>query len=236
MSYFPNQSISIIGNVIPAYAGLVGGTDGTDLRALLTDSSGQLKVLVENFPVTQPVSGTVSVTQGTSPWVVSNSGVFAVQDSTAEGYLSTLAGTVSGGKLSVQGTVGATQSTTPWIVAGGGTAGAPGTAVLTVQGISSGTPQPVQIAADSYVPALNATGQVSVTNAATLIIAANTSRQGVVITNTSTTVTVFVGASGVTATTGQALLPGNSLTAPATSAFYGITAASTATVSFMEVQ
>ena len=36
-----------------------------------------------------------------------------------------------------------TQGTSPWIVAGGGTAGTPGTAVLTVQGIASGTAQPI---------------------------------------------------------------------------------------------
>lgn len=36
-----------------------------------------------------------------------------------------------------------TQGTTPWLVAGQGTAGSPGTAVLTVQGIGSGTAVPV---------------------------------------------------------------------------------------------
>jgi len=137
MSYFPNSSIGIIGSPFPAYATLVGGSDGTDIRAIATTATGQVHV---------------------------------VQD------------------------------------------------------------------AASYVPALNATGQISVTNAATLIIAANTSRQGVIITNTSTTVAVFIGASGVTAITGAYLGPGQSLTLPATSAFYGITAASTAAVSFLEVQ
>jgi hypothetical protein len=50
--------------------------------------------------------------------------------------------TVSG-SVAVSGTVAVSQSTSPWIVAGGGTAGAPGTAVLTVQGITGGTPIPV---------------------------------------------------------------------------------------------
>jgi hypothetical protein len=40
------------------------------------------------------ITGTVAVTQSTSPWVVSNTGTFAVQDSTLASYLSTLAGTV----------------------------------------------------------------------------------------------------------------------------------------------
>ena len=40
-------------------------------------------------------------------------------------------------------TTAVTQTTSPWIVAGGGTAGSPGTAALTIQGIGSGTPVPV---------------------------------------------------------------------------------------------
>lgn len=43
-------------------------------------------------------------------------------------------------------TVTTNQGTSPWIVAGGGTAGTPGTAALTIQGIGSGTPVPVSLA------------------------------------------------------------------------------------------
>ena len=112
--------------------------------------------------------------------------------------------------------------------------GSDGTDLRAILTTATGQVHVVQDAA-SYVPALNATGQVSITNAATSIIAANTSRQGVIITNTSTTVAVFIGASGVTATTGAYLGPG-ATSLPATSAFYGITSSSTATVSYLEVQ
>lgn len=81
---------------------------------------------------------------------------------------------------------------------------------------------------------LNATGQVSVGNTATLIIAAN-NRQGVLITNPSSTVTVYIGGSGVTTGNGQELLPGNSITLPVVSAVYGIVATSTQTISYVEV-
>jgi hypothetical protein len=90
--------------------------------------------------------------QGTSPWVVSNGGTFAVQ--AAQSGTWTVTG--AGGTFPVTGTfwqatqpvsiaanVGVTQQTSPWIVAGGGTAGTPGTAVLTVQGVSGGTAVPV---------------------------------------------------------------------------------------------
>lgn len=81
---------------------------------------------------------------------------------------------------------------------------------------------------------LNGTGQVSVGNTATLIIAANT-RQGVLITNPSSTVTVYIGGSGVTTGNGQELLPGCSLSLPVVSALYGIIATGSQTVSYVEV-
>lgn len=81
---------------------------------------------------------------------------------------------------------------------------------------------------------LNATGQVSISNSATQIIAAGT-RQGVLITNPSTTVTVFIGGSGVTTGNGQELLPSCSLSLPVVSAVYGIVATGSQTVSYVEV-
>jgi len=53
----------------------------------------------------------------------------------------TMIGSFAGGGGGSGGptTVTANQGTSPWIVAGGGTAGSPGAAVLTVQGVGSGT-------------------------------------------------------------------------------------------------
>jgi len=81
---------------------------------------------------------------------------------------------------------------------------------------------------------LNATGQVSVGNTATQIIAAGT-RQGVMITNPSSSVTVFLGGRGVTTGNGDELLPGTSKTYPIVSAVYGIVALGSQTVSYVEV-
>jgi hypothetical protein len=55
-----NPSVSTTGSAIPSDATMIGGSDGTNLQALATDTAGQLKVLVENFPATQSVSGTVT--------------------------------------------------------------------------------------------------------------------------------------------------------------------------------
>lgn len=52
------------GSAIPTNALMIGGSDGTNLRAIATDATGQIKALIENFPSTQ------AVTQSTSPWVV----------------------------------------------------------------------------------------------------------------------------------------------------------------------
>jgi hypothetical protein len=56
------------------------------------------------WQATQPVSGTVAVTQSTSPWVVSNGGTFPVQ------------ATLSAETTKVIGTVN--QGTSPWVVSG----------------------------------------------------------------------------------------------------------------------
>src|SRR5271170_604765 len=58
------------GSAAPATATQIGGTDGTNLQAISTDSSGNVNVNVLNSPAVT-VSGTVAVTQSTSPWVVS---------------------------------------------------------------------------------------------------------------------------------------------------------------------
>src|SRR6185437_1561099 len=74
-----DPSVSATGSAIPADATMVGGSDGTDLRPIATDASGQVKVLVENapsvavsnFPATQPISGTVTANVGTGTQPVS---------------------------------------------------------------------------------------------------------------------------------------------------------------------
>jgi hypothetical protein len=82
---------------------------------------------------------------------------------------------------------------------------------------------------------INSTGQVSVTNAATQIIAGNGNREGVIITNTGS-VTVFLGEQAVTASTGHALPAGTAITLTCASPVYGITATGTSTVTFLEEQ
>jgi hypothetical protein len=95
---------------------------------------------------------------------------------------------------------------------------------------ASGNLQPAKL---NYV--LNATNQISVANTPTLIITSNNTRAGVLITNPSTTVTVYVGGSGVTTANGQILAPGNSITLPVSSAVYGIVTTGTQTVSYVEL-
>lgn len=79
------------------------------------------------------------------------------------------------------------------------------------------------------------TGQVSVANTATLIIAARTARMDALIVNSGTT-DVFIGGSGVTTTTGTLLkgIPGAALAVNSKAAIYGVVASSTQTVSFLE--
>lgn len=122
--------------------------------------------------------------------------------------------------------------------------GAKAATVPPVSGVDYGLPvyanlgsAVIPVAPSSVGVAFQSTGQVSVANTATQIVAANASRAGVVITNTSSTATVYLGKDNtVTTTTGQALLPGNSITLPVVGTVYGIVASSTQTVTYAEVQ
>jgi hypothetical protein len=72
--------IGTASSAIPSKLVQVGGSDGTNARAIKTDTSGNVNVNVQG---TVPVSGTVTANAGT--------GTFAVQDSAAESSLSTIA-------------------------------------------------------------------------------------------------------------------------------------------------
>lgn len=80
-----------------------------------------------------------------------------------------------------------------------------------------------------------ATGQVSVTNAATLIAAARSGRGRITITTTAATV-LYVGKSDVSTITGLYIeaAAGASLTLDTSAAVYGIVASGTLTVSYLE--
>lgn len=80
-----------------------------------------------------------------------------------------------------------------------------------------------------------ATSQTA-TNAvtATLIVAARPTRRSALVTNTSTSISVYIGNSGVTSTTGQLLIAGAACTFPVNCALYAISASSTPTVCVSE--
>lgn len=79
---------------------------------------------------------------------------------------------------------------------------------------------------------------VSVTNSATLISALNASRKKIVICNTSTTLSVYLGGSGVTAAAGIQLPPlsvfTDSMPFTGTQAIYGITSSGSADIRVQE--
>lgn len=99
---------------------LIGGSDGTILRNILTDSGGRQIV---NINGTVPVSGTVAATQsgtwniGTVTTVtsvtnpVTVTGTVGVTQSTSPWVVSLTSTTITG-------TVAVTQSTSPWVIAG----------------------------------------------------------------------------------------------------------------------
>ena len=155
------SALQVTSNIyLSALAGTVNGTD-LSIRDLtsVTDSVSAVQSGTWNIgtvaTITNPVAVTGTFWQATQP---------------------------------VSGTVAVTQSTSPWIIAGGGTAGVSGTAVLTIQGIASGTAvpvsgtffqatQPVSIAATVTVDGSGVTQPVSNAGLTELAAAINASSQ-----------------------------------------------------------
>ena len=109
------------------------GYDGANVRPLNTDTSGQLKVLVQNTP-SVTVSGTVGVTQSTSPWVVSLT------------------------STTITGTVAVTQSTSPWVT---NVSQFGGSNVVTGTGASGAGIPRITVSNDSVISSITNTVTVS---------------------------------------------------------------------------
>jgi hypothetical protein len=154
------------------------GWDGADVRVLSTDAAGQLKVLIENTPAVT-VSGSVSVTQGTSPWVVS------------------LVSTTITGNVNVVGTTTDGSTTeTPFLVVGGesndATAqyqpiplGAAGRSVI-IEGVAGGTAVPISGSISFSAP------QHVIVDSGTVSVTQGTSPWVVSLSSTTITGTVSV--------------------------------------------
>ncbi len=85
--------------------------------------------------------------------------------------------------------------------------------------------------------ALHAYGQVLCTSTGVLILAANASRKSLTLSNpTGSVIVVYIGDVSVTAATGFALNPGQTVALNVVSDVYGITSSTSQAVSFIEVQ
>lgn len=175
----------------------------TQQAAVQSDSSGRLLVgsIASALPAGANVIG--AVTQSAGPWTqnltqVGGSAIALGQTTMAASLPVTIASNQTALPVSqsgawtvaVSGTVAVTQSTSPWIVAGGGTAGTPGTAVLTVQGITGGTPVPVSgtvTAANASVSTIGATAPTSGTLISGVDLSGNLRAPGTTAASTAAT-------------------------------------------------
>lgn len=123
-----NPSVSNTGSAVPSQATMVGGTDGTNLKAISVTSTGVVNVSASGGGIV-PVSGTVY--QGSPPWSVSQSGTWTVQPGNTANttpWLATISqggnsATVSaGGALKVDSSAAVQpvsglvyQGTSPWV-------------------------------------------------------------------------------------------------------------------------
>ncbi len=141
-----------------------GTSDGTNYTSILGVLAGTT------------TTGTSTTTAGVGVWVFSTAGFQNVRARISAYSAGTV--TVTGrsvdappgdtGAAVISGTITTNQGTSPWIVAGGGTAGSPGTAALTIQGISSGTAVPVTVPLSSAMPVMETDGTAMTIYAGTL--------------------------------------------------------------------
>lgn len=115
-----NPSVGSTGAAIPASATTVGGTDGTNLRAIKVSSAGV--VSVDNSANTQPVSGTVTANAGSGTMAMSAASLPLPSGASTAAKQPALgtAGSASADVLTVQGVT----SMTPLTVSGTVTANA----------------------------------------------------------------------------------------------------------------
>lgn len=90
-----NPSVSTTGTAVPASATMVGGSDGTNLRALKTSATGVLSV--DGSASTQPISGTVTAVQatGTNLHVVTDATSTTAATQSGTWNINNVSGTVS---------------------------------------------------------------------------------------------------------------------------------------------
>lgn len=190
--------------------------------------SGVWTVAVNNFPVSQTVNGTVTVLQGTSPWVVTGTITTSPNVNIHDSAGNSLASTGTSLNVDVTNTVPVTLASTT--VTGNVTVVQPtGTNLHTIVDNFPAV-QPI-----TRVGATLNTNQISIGSTSTLIIAANTNRKRLVLINMGTT-NVFIGNIGVTIGTGQLLLGIAGYVIPLyfTGAVYGIVGTGTQTIAYLE--
>lgn len=156
------QNSQVMGYLAQGNATLSVTTSSARVALATNSSNGSYNAIVTNTGAVDAhiALGSVTVTAATTDFLVpagqwrgiaigSQTYLAAITgSSTTTLDISTGKGTPLGGAGSSTGGGGGsvTQGTTPWLVAGQGTAGVPGTAALTVQGIGSGTPVPISAA------------------------------------------------------------------------------------------
>lgn len=126
----------------------VGGWYSTSITNCTSGSACTAQLTVDRKIFTQSFQGgtwTVTGSGGTFP-VTGTFWPYSLGQQLAAASVPVVLTAAQISTLTPLSTVAVTQSMSPWIVAGGGTAGTPGTAVLAVQGVASGTPIPVSLA------------------------------------------------------------------------------------------
>jgi len=196
---------------------LVAGYDGTNTRSISVGTSGAVRI---------GINGTTSWTGGTAA-----DGVAAA----AGMYVNSTPVLFNGTNTDRQRTAAASDKTTGVGLAGSGILGQYLTTLPTYTTGQFGT---LAMSADGILWTVHrggqtiATGQAAVGTTSTLVVAARSGRQKVTLTPTTSTV-YYIGATGVTASTGLYVAAGAAITLDTAAAVYAVGSAAL-TVSYIE--
>lgn len=123
------------------------------------------------------------------------------------------------------------QDTTTIAGSAPGTAGTPSTNVVSIQGVSGGTPQPVtQSVGTTFAPS-----QISLSTSSAQVLATLATPNARQVCNIDTAIIEYVGATGVTTTTGLPIYPGTCWDAShTTAAIFAVAASATPKVAVVQ--
>lgn len=182
VNYFPviNLEAASNGSAVALRTLQIGGSDGTNLRNISTDTTGKLNI--------NNISGTISLPTGASTAALQTQPGVDIGDVTVNNAAGASAVNIQdgGNSITVDGSVAVTQSTSPWVVSG--TVAATQSGTWNINNVSGTVSLPTGAATEATL-ATRLAGQA--TTSAVTRVASSTASQQLIASNASRKMLMF---------------------------------------------